>query len=141
MRFVILAVVAFLVTGGRGGSADKKPKLPDNTSKLMAQKLKGAQTLLEALTTDDYDRMVKSSEELIRVSQASEWTAYKTHEYDLQTKRFRLAAELLIKKAKAKDLDGATLAYLDMTLTCVRCHQHCRENRNTNFDPPTLARE
>ena len=36
-------------------------------------------------------------------------------------------AELVIEKAKAKSIDGATLAYVEMTVTCVRCHQYTRE--------------
>ena len=35
-------------------------------------------------------------------------------------------AETLAAKAKDKNLDGATLAYLDMTLSCVACHNHFR---------------
>jgi hypothetical protein len=55
--------------------------------------------------------------------------------YEVQTNNFRRAAETLIQKAKAKNLDGATLAYVDMTVTCVRCHQYCRDIRDTKFVP------
>lgn len=134
MRFVTLALVSFLVAGGLAPSADKTPAKQEAMNKLTTEKLKAAHVLLEALARDDYEAMVKSSEELIRVSKATEWTAYKTHEYELQTNKFRSAAETLVRKAKAKNTDGATLAYMDLTMACVRCHQHCRENRNTSLD-------
>ena len=28
-----------------------------------------------------------------------------------------------------KNLDGAALSYVDMTLMCVKCHQHVRETK------------
>ena len=38
----------------------------------------------------------------------------------------RRIAEKLEKSAKDKRLDGATLAYVDMTLSCVECHKYVR---------------
>ena len=43
----------------------------------------------------------------------------------------------MIQKAKAKNIDGVTLAYVDMTFTCVKCHQNTREERDTRL--PNLA--
>ena len=56
----------------------------------------------------------------------------------MQTNNFRRALETLTQKAKAKNLDGATLAYVDMTVTCVRCHQYCRDVRDTRLLPNQL---
>ena len=53
--------------------------------------------------------------------------ALNSAKYELHANSFQRSAELAIEKAKAKNIDGATLAYLDMTMTCVRCHQHVRE--------------
>jgi hypothetical protein len=33
----------------------------------------------------------------------------------------------LIKNAEDKNLDAAALSYVDLTLTCVKCHKHLRE--------------
>ena len=41
----------------------------------------------------------------------------------------RRIADDLVKKATEKNLDGAALAYVEMTLTCVKCHKHVREAR------------
>ena len=45
----------------------------------------------------------------MRISKAIGWTVFKTPEYEVQTNNFRRAAETIIKKAKAKNIDGATL--------------------------------
>jgi hypothetical protein len=38
------------------------------------------------------------------------------------------------EKAKQKNLDGATLASVRMTIHCVKCHEYTRENRITYLD-------
>jgi cytochrome c556 len=134
MRTLILALLALAVFPGDTPSADKKPA-PGSTAKLMAEKLKSSQALLEGLATNDFAKVEKSAENLIEISKAAEWGAYKTPQYEIHMNNFRRSAETVIRKAKDKNLDGATLAYVDMTVTCVRCHQHCREVRDTALPP------
>ena len=135
MRFALLVLTSLILFATSGSSADKpKTDLP-KVNPLMAEKLKNAQGLLEGLATNDFNKIQKGAEELIRISKAAEWTVHKTPLYEVQTNNFRRAAETIIQKAKAKNLDGATLAYVDMTVTCVRCHQYCREIRDTRFVP------
>jgi len=57
----------------------------------------------------------------------------------LYSNEFRRNAASLVQKAKEKNLDGAALAYVDMTLTCVKCHKHMRETRRTRLDLPNPA--
>ena len=40
----------------------------------------------------------------------------------------------MAKNAKAKNLDGAALDYMDLTMTCVKCHKYVRETRMTRLD-------
>jgi 7-cyano-7-deazaguanine synthase in queuosine biosynthesis len=110
-----------------------KPKDTPRPNKLMQEKLKNAQTLLEGLATNDFDKIKDCAQELIRISKAAEFAAYKTPMYEVHTNNFRRAAETIVQKAKDKNIDGATLAYVDMTLTCIRCHEHCREVRDTSL--------
>jgi cytochrome c556 len=139
MRYVLLALVTIILFATAGASQEKKPvkDLP-KVNPLMADKLKNSQGLLEALAVEDFAKMQKHSDELMRISKAAEWTVYKTPMYEVQTNNFRRALETLTQKAKAKNLDGATLAYVDMTVTCVRCHQHCRDVRDTSFIPGSI---
>ena len=41
---------------------------------------------------------------------------------------------LVAEKARQKNLDGATLAYVRMTIQCVKCHEYTRDNRITLRD-------
>lgn len=135
--WVVLSLVVALAVMATTCSTVAQPKkpAPAKMNPLMADKLKNSQSLLEGLATNDFEKIQSSAEELMRISKAAEWAVYKTPAYEVHTNNFRRAAETIIQKAKAKNIDGATLAYVDMTVTCVRCHEHCREVRNTSLTP------
>jgi cytochrome c556 len=81
--------------------------------------------------------MQKSAEELLRISKEAQFRkALSTAKYEYHANSFQRAAETAIEKAKAKNIDGVTLAYMEMTQTCVRCHQHTREERIGRLTPP-----
>jgi hypothetical protein len=40
----------------------------------------------------------------------------------------------MVKMAKDKNLDGAALAYVQLTMSCVNCHKYVREIRMTRID-------
>lgn len=151
MRFLIVAAVAAAVAAGHSPSADDPKKAdkpaagkaaPDKTSgsELMKKKLEQAKKMLEGLTTNDFVALTKSTEELMLISQKAEFAAQKTREYELATNDFRRALEVIGKKAKERNLDGATLGYVDMTLACVRCHQNYRETKIGRLPTPEGAR-
>jgi hypothetical protein len=137
-----LALIASMAVGTAPGrpntpadvppKGDKKddlprPRLPAG-HELMRAKLKHAQTVLEGLALGDFKAIAAAADELVKVSQAAEFlNAYKSREYEVQINIFRRAAETVSKKAKDKNLDGVTLAYVDMTMTCLKCHQHTRD--------------
>ncbi len=102
------------------------PPLP-NEAQVMQVKLKHSQALLGALAKEDYKQLEEHATALARISKATEFLrAYKTEEYELQARVFQKSAEKLAAKAKDKNLDGATLAYMEMTMSCVGCHNHFR---------------
>lgn len=145
-RLTSVVAIAVALAAGHAPSQDKKkgppaaPKPPDPKSaqaKLMAEKLKHAQRLLDGLATNDFGKITKSADELLIISKTAEFLAHKSREYELHTNSFRRALEEITKKAKEKNLEGATLGYVDMTLTCVRCHQHTREVRDARLPAPT----
>jgi uncharacterized protein (TIGR01244 family) len=49
---------------------------------------------------------------------------------------FRRNAERAASGARAKNIDGVALAYVQMTMNCVNCHKHVREVRMTRRDVP-----
>ena len=109
--------------------------------RLMAEKLQAAQRILEGIAIGDFDKTTNNAEALLALANRAEWLAYKTNRYELHSNEFRRAAETIIQKSKAKNLDGVTLAYMDLTMSCVRCHQHVREIRDARLPLPPVQGE
>jgi hypothetical protein len=128
---VLLLVAGVCVPAGRGGDDVTKPT---KTQELMQKKLKCSQNVLEGVALNDFDKIADNADQLITISQKAEWVVVKTPQYELFSNQFRRSAEGLIKNAKAKNLDGAALDYVDMTMTCVKCHKYVRETRGVRRD-------
>jgi hypothetical protein len=109
------------------------PSQGKGVAKIMAEKLKSSQLLLEGLALSDFDKITKSAERLIQLTKTEEWMVHKTPRYEVHSNEFRRAAEVIVQKAQAKNIDGVAYAYLDLTMTCVRCHQYVREVRDARL--------
>jgi hypothetical protein len=121
-------VVGFLVFFSIEGSSLEPPQKAD-VKELMRSKLQHSQKVLEAIVTNDFDALAKHADELVLLSKKAEWKVLNNPKYELYSNDFRRNAEALIQSAKEKNTDGAALAYVDLTLCCVKCHKHVREVR------------
>ncbi len=93
---------------------------------LMRKKLDSAQNVLEGLTLEDFRLIAKGAGELKAASTSAEFNVINDGYYNAYAARFRRTTEKMEKAAREKNLDLATLAYLDMTLSCVECHKYVR---------------
>jgi len=125
---VAIAALLPLATTLHGDDRDSK-----KVSELMHRKLTCSQKILEGISTNDLDKVSKNAEELVQISKDAEWLVIKTPRYEVHSLEFQRAAENLVEKAKEKNLDGATLSYVDLTLSCVKCHKYVREVRMTGI--------
>ena len=126
-----LSVCALLLVLPAVSGNDKEPS---KVSELMQKKLEHSQKVLAGIALNDCDKIAKHAEELIAVSKLAEWKVLKTPKYEVYSNEFRRTAQTIVDEANAKNLDGATLAYLDLTMNCVKCHKHVREVRMTRND-------
>lgn len=124
--FLSAAVVALLAWACPVAEGTQKGRL----NQLMIDKLRHSQSLLQGIALSDFAKITSAAEELIALSKTAEWFAHKTPRYEVHSNDFQRACEVLIQKAKAKNLDGVVLAYMDLTMSCVRCHQYLREMRD-----------
>ena len=92
----------------------------------MRTKLVASQKVLEGLAVEDFDLISKGTGELIVVAGAAEFMVSDDAAYVEHADDFRRILNKLAVAAKEKRLDGATLAYMDMTMSCVECHKHVR---------------
>ncbi len=138
LSYVVLCLALSATLGPVGGQPPNR-----DMSRLMKDKLKNAQVLMEGLAMQDFAKIRKSADELIQLSKSAEWMIHKTPRYEIHSNEFRRAVETIYQKSKDKNIDGVALAYVDMTLSCVRCHQYVRELRETPETPskPTPLKE
>jgi hypothetical protein len=121
----VLSAVGFLAVGSSGQDARSAKR-----SAFMRQKLEFSKNILEGLAREDYSLIAKNAKALTLLSQASEWeveTIPDVEQYVPYTTEFQRLTADLTKNAKAKNLDGATLAYVQLTMSCVKCHKFVRD--------------
>jgi hypothetical protein len=128
MRKILLSllVVCLIVIGMYQWStaADKNPE-----KGFMRAKLMHSQKILEDLALEDFTSMAKNAEQLRLLSLDANWQVLQTEEYAMHSHHFRQSAAGLIAASEKKNLDGAVLAYFQMTQSCVNCHRHVRDQR------------
>lgn len=99
----------------------------DQVAGFMRAKLAHSQNVLEGLATEDFDLIERGAQELSLASLDSNWQVLQTEDYVRQSAEFRRACDSLRAAAQAKNLDGATVAWMDVTLKCVQCHKYVRD--------------
>jgi hypothetical protein len=136
-----LFVLAAVLFAGHPFLPTVAAQQPDEVGPFMRAKLDHAQKVMEGLALEDYAVIAKHSQELSLISQASNWQVLQTPEYRNQSTEFRRATDAIRNAAQKKNLDGATLAFMEMTLKCVQCHKYVRDVRAADFtEPPALLR-
>ena len=120
----VASVFAGMCVAPNGDAGDR-----DTIRVFMRAKLDHSQKVLEGLTTDDLPLVAKHAQELALLSHAANWQVLQTEDYLQHSLEFRRAANAVTKAAREKNLDGATLAYVSMTMNCVKCHKYVRGTR------------
>jgi cytochrome c556 len=96
----------------------------------MRAKLAHSQNVLEGLAIEDYDLIDKGAQELSLASEDASWQVLQTEDYARQSADFRRSCDSLRKAAKSHNLDGAALAWMEVTMKCVQCHKYVRDVRD-----------
>jgi len=118
--------LAVVVVAGVAIAAGAPPQ-PDRVAAFMRAKLGHADHVLEGLAVADYEMIERAAQELSLASLDSNWQVLQTEDYVRQSAEFRRACDSLKKAAQEKNLDGAALAWVDVTLKCVQCHKYVRD--------------
>jgi cytochrome c556 len=124
MKWLAVGGVAVIVTAFLIGSGQSEE--PNKVRDFMRVKLSYSQKVLEGLTIEDFDLIAKNSQAMSLLSQATNWQVLTTAEYLQQSQDFRRTADALTEAARKKNLDGAALAYVELTMKCINCHKYVR---------------
>lgn len=128
------AAVLMLLLGSQA-PAPTQAQGGKQVSKLMTAKLENTQKILEGIALGDFTKISKGADNLLALTKTEEWVLRKTPRYEMHSNDFRRTLETLSRKAKEKNIDGTTLAFFDMTMSCVRCHEYVRDVRDASLPP------
>lgn len=138
MRFKLLVTLSVLLGAMLQSSASAQDG--DKIGDFMRVKLIQSQKVLEGLVREDFDAITKHSQEMSLLSQATNWQVLQTPEYRERSTEFRRSVEALTEAGKKKNLEGAALAYVEVTMKCVTCHKYVRRVKTAQVDNPQAPR-
>lgn len=90
---------------------------------VMWRKLDLAHDVLDAIALDDFEALAAYADDLGELGEAGEWLEAESADYRSESEQFRRAAKALGDAARDRDSETAALAYVDLTLRCLRCHR------------------
>jgi hypothetical protein len=98
--------------------------------------LEHSKAIVEGLVLEDHEKIKKHSQDLSLLSLEANWRVIHTPEYLQHSEEFKRTADSLTDAGRKKNIDGAVLAYLEMTMKCVNCHKYVRNRGNAFVEPP-----
>jgi hypothetical protein len=119
---VVVALLATVVLVAQ--EKDKEEKEP---SFWMKQKLKYSQEILNGLAKEDYELISKNAMAMKGLNKIEYFVRQRPPQYRTQLKSFQHFVDELVTSAEDENLDGATLAFTQMTISCVKCHKELRK--------------
>lgn len=118
----------FLVSLLLGPAATaQKTEEKEKASIWMKKKSEYAQRLLVDLVRADFSATVTDAKEIQFFGYLEKNDRASVPGYKRQLGNFESAIEELIKCAEAKNIQGMTLAFQELTISCVQCHQVLRQ--------------
>jgi hypothetical protein len=108
----------------RGGDNQEQEK---QSSLWMKQKLVASQNILGGLTKADFEAIRLNAESMLFVGYLEKWVRADMPGYQNMMRDFEYANKQLVRASRDKNLDSATLGYVQLTLSCVNCHKVVRD--------------
>ena len=104
-------------------------KLDLEQARFMRKKLDACSEILEGLTTEDSELIVKGARTLVDMSAAEKFQVQHDVMYRQFSNDFQRSAKALLDAAEKNKFDTATLKWIDTTMKCMECHKFVRGAR------------
>ena len=126
--FVLLMIgCATTVADEPKGTKTESKKEQKPVSFWMDKKLEYAQSILRGLATGELDDVADKAEQMRLLSKVEGWIRNRKPGYRAQFQAFEFANAEILRNAKADNLDGTTIAFQQLTISCVSCHKILRD--------------
>ncbi len=126
---VCVGVVTSLLAlqAGRPSHADDPAPHKSSIQQYMHRKMDASSEILEGIVMENGALIRKGGNALLEMSKAEKFQVLTDREYRLHNRQFREAVERLLVAAEKDGYDKAALAWFDVTISCVDCHDHVRK--------------
>ena len=130
-RFLAVALlfVGWAALPSSSSSQDDPKKDKKAANLWMKAKIGYSRAILVGLTEGDFDKIKTNAGALNLVHFFEGIFSAKNEDYRQQMAAFSMANKELIRQAEAKNIYGATLAYNQLTVSCVQCHVIVRNGK------------
>ena len=135
---IVASVCLAMTTIAFGDDSEAKPATEapvGKTSYWMMQKLDYSQSILRGLAEGDFDRIERSGSQMLLLNRVEGFIRNRNPSYRAQLHMFERAAQQIVSQARRENLEGVTLAFNQLTVNCVRCHQTLREGPQPSKEP------
>lgn len=113
--------------GAAGANAESPQGEP--ASFWMKKKLDFSKNLLEGIALGDFDKVSQNAKTLRSLSKIESFVRRGTPGYRAQVDAFDQSLAEIIRQAEKENLEGTTLAFHQLTGSCVKCHRELRETK------------
>ncbi len=93
----------------------------------MDVKLEESQKIFAALTQADFETLISCTTKLTALSEMEGFVRNRTPGYRTQLRSYQFAIREIEQQAKRESIEGVTLGFQQLTLSCVTCHKQLRE--------------
>jgi hypothetical protein len=108
------------------GSGDKKDEPVGSLHRFMRQKMQASNLILEGLCMDDLKAVAMGTHTLLKMPSEARWRVSNDMMYRRYSNEFVQAVEELQKEAEENDIDSASMAWVNVTMKCMKCHKWVR---------------
>lgn len=123
---VALLIAALIRSTFAADPVQDTPKEVRPLDVFMRRKLELSRDALKGVVTEDFALIKRTAEGMEKMSRQAEWEVFRMDEYNHLSAEFRRVARSLAKQAEKKNIEGAALAYVQLTMSCVECHKFTR---------------
>ncbi len=127
---LLILSLSSLIVADEPQPQDRIPQITNEKpmSFWMAQKIELSKKILESLTKEDYLALEKDAKQLRTLGKIEGFVRRQDEAYRRYQQQFDSALVDVANQAQAHNVEGAALAFHQLTTSCVTCHKRLRQH-------------
>lgn len=105
----------------------------------MEKKLKHSQAILRGLAMGDFEGVKYNAGRLKLLNRVEGFVRRRHPSYRVHVNTFSRVSAEIERQAERKNIEGATLAFNQLTVSCVECHQSLRNDETEGTATPNIG--